>query len=200
MISNNLEIFLLVWFLPRDLLDFPPSCSQSLPQQLSQPSCLNLEILSTIFPTEVIILIQELRTSEWLAPLSLEAETPFRAWKVWLYHLSRESTSQLCTFLHTLLESPSQQHPHCSVWQTLSWLIYEHKFNCYLMVTVITVVISLLPCIQRNHHYNLHLSVLSFPSLKVSKQSPSTGPWWMRGGTGWPQSKLPFLRFCVFYI
>lgn len=73
----------------------------------------------------------------------------------------------LSTFLHTLLGSLSQQYLHCSVWQTLPWLIYEHKFNCYLMVTIITVAVSLIPCIYSNHHYNLHLSALSLLSMKL---------------------------------
>lgn len=129
-----------------------PSYDHWLPQQLSQPSWLNLEFLPTVFPAEGTFWCRNLGPQSGLAPLSLEAEIPCRAWKIWLYHLSCQSTAQTHTFFCTLLGSLAQQNPHCFVWQTLSWLIYEHKFNCYLMVTIITVAISIIPCIYNNHH------------------------------------------------
>lgn len=68
-----------------------------------------------------------------------------------------QTLSHLMPFSNPLRITFSTIPNNCSVWQTLSWLIYEHKFNRYLMTTIITLAISITSYIYNNHHYNLHL-------------------------------------------
>lgn len=148
--TDNIPEILLAWLLLRNILDFDSvSCSHRLTRQLSQPSWHKSWNSPYNFPCRNNDSDPETGPQRESAPLSLEAETPLRT----LYHLSCQSTSQPQTFLLTLLGSFSQQYSHCSIWHSLLWLIYECKFNCYLMVTIITVAISVITCISSNLHY-----------------------------------------------